>query len=93
MNREIVGGGGASIYPLAGDVVSTAGNATVIVAGIQGIPVTAAFLAGGEVLEYNPATHNWQPILRAAIQVNNLTVSDDYLISVNVPKEVLVNGV
>jgi hypothetical protein len=90
VNREIFPGG---IYPLAGDVTSTAGNATVTVTGIQGITVTPGFFQGGEVLEYSAATHSWTPILRAAIQVNGLTVSDDYLISVNVPKEVLVNGV
>ncbi len=92
MNREIVGGGGASIYPLIGDVTSTAGNATVTVTGIQGIPIASPFLDGGAALVYNANAHNWQPILRATIQVNGLTVSDDFEISVNVPRGILVNG-
>ena len=84
--------GGAGIYPLAGDVQSTAGNQTVTVVGIQNIPILQAFLNGGEVLGYNPNTRQWMPTLRAAIQVDNVTVSDDYIITVNVPKMVLVNG-
>lgn len=92
MNREIVIPGGAGIYPLTGDVLSQAGNQLVTVIGIQGIPVTVGLLLGGEVLEYNTNTHNWEANLRAAIQVNNVTVSDDYLITVNVPKMILVNG-
>jgi hypothetical protein len=53
MNREIVGGGGATIYPLQGDVASTAGSSTVQVQGIQGIPVDASFPVGGEVITYD----------------------------------------
>lgn len=89
MNREIYPGG---IYPLTGDVESQAGNQPVTVVGLQGIPVEQTFFDGGEYLEYNPNTHQWEPTLRASIQVNNITVSDDYLITVNVPKMVLVNG-
>jgi len=92
MNREIVIPGGAGVYPLTGDVVSQAGNATVQVSGLRGVPITNTFLDGGEVLEYNVNTNNWEPTLRAAIQVNNVTVSDDYIITVNVPKMALVNG-
>lgn len=93
MNREIVVPGGAGIYPLAGDVASQAGNRLVTVIGIQGIPVLNTLFSGGEVLEYNPNTNQWTPTLRAALQVNNVTLSDDYLITINVPKMVLVNGV
>jgi hypothetical protein len=53
MNREITGGGGATIYPLVGDVTSVAGNTTVSVTGIQGIPVPPQFPTGGEVLTYD----------------------------------------
>jgi len=53
MNREIVGGGGAAIYPLQGDVASTAGSSTVTVQGIQGVPVDVSFPTGGEVLTYD----------------------------------------
>lgn len=89
MNRESFPGG---VYPLIGDVVSQAGNSTVQVVGLLGVPITSTFLNGGEVLEYNPNTNNWEPILRADIQVNSLTASDDPLISVNVIKPILVNG-
>lgn len=92
MNREIVIPGGAGIYPLTGDVQSTAGNALVTVVGLRGVTIANEFLSGGEVLEYNINTNQWVPTLRAAIQVNNITVSDDYLITVNVPKMVEVNG-
>jgi hypothetical protein len=92
MNREIVIPGGAGVYPLTGDVLSQAGNPTVQVVGLRGIPVADSFLNGGEVLEYNVNTHSWEPVLRAAIQVNGITVSDDYIITVNVQKSVLVNG-
>lgn len=57
MNREIVGGGGAAIYPLVGDVTSTAGNTTVSVTGIQGIPVQPSFPIGGEVLTYDVSSN------------------------------------
>lgn len=93
MNREIVIPGGAGIYPLTGDVTSEAGNAPVQVTGLRGIPIAPAFFAGGEVLEYNPNTGNWEPTLRAAIQVNGLTVSDDYIVTVNVARPIKVNGI
>jgi len=57
MNREIVGGGGASIYPLQGDVESTAGSSTVTVVGLQTIPVAVSFPSGGEVLTYDGPTN------------------------------------
>lgn len=53
MNREITGGGGASVYPLTGDVTSTPGQGPVAVTGIQGIPVITSFPSGGEVLTYD----------------------------------------
>lgn len=93
MNREVVGGGGASIYPLTGDVLSTPGSPTVTVVGLQNIPVVQKFLTGGEYLEYNISSNSWLPTLRASIQVNGVTVSDDYEISVNTGSGVSVNGV
>lgn len=90
MNRECAFPGG--IYPLVGDVQSTAGNQTVTVTGLQNVSIATPFVGGGEVLEYDVNSHTWIPTLRAAIQVNNITVSDDGLMSVNVPKQALVNG-
>lgn len=52
MNREIATSG-ATIYPLTGDVKSTAGSAPISVVGIQGIPVQQVFPVAGEVLTYD----------------------------------------
>lgn len=92
MNRECVIPGGAGIYPLQGDVKSRAGNSTVQVTGLNSVPLGTQTLVGGQVHQYNPATNNWEPTLRATVQVNSITVSDDPYISVNVPKAVKVNG-
>lgn len=89
MNREIFPGGA---YPLSGDVQSTPGSPSVSVVGIHGIPVNSASFVGGEVLEYNPNANAWVPTIRACIQVNNVTVSDDYTIAVNLPKLARING-
>lgn len=92
MNREIVIPGGAGLYPLTGDVQSSPGSNTASVVGIHGVPVTQTAFNGGEFLEYNVNTHTWSPTLRATVQVNNLFVSDDNIVTVNVPKPILVNG-
>ena len=92
MNRELVIPGGAGIYPLQGDVQSTAGNAKVKVVGLQGISLESVVPASGSVLEYNVDTNQWEPRLNAQIQVNGLTVSDDPLVSVNVSKPIKING-
>ena len=93
-NREIVqSGGGAGIYPLTGDVLSTAGNSQVRVVGLRGTPLSSSFPSAGAVLQYNQNLNTWQPILVASIQVNGITLSTDYEISVNQTKPVLVNGV
>lgn len=92
MNREIAIPGGAGVYPLAGDVASRAGNSQVRVTGLQGVPVAQASLQGGEYLEYDPGSHGWVPTLRATIQVNGKTVSDDNIIIVNLPHLITVNG-
>lgn len=92
MNREIISAGAGGIYPLTGDVESQAGSQTVSVVGLQAVPIQQIPLNGGEVLAYNPNLHSWKPTLRATIQVDGVSVSDDYLITVDVPKPVLVNG-
>ncbi len=92
MNREIVIPSGAGIYPLIGDVTSTAGNNRVVVTGLDGIPLAGGFPASGANLQYISSSNEWEPVVRASIQVNGLTVSDDPLISVNTVKPVLVNG-
>lgn len=92
MNREIVIPGGAGVYPLRGDVQSQAGNAQVTVTGLRNVPVLDTFLNGGEVLTYDPNLHNWVPMLRATIMVNNTPVSNDAVVTVNVDKPILVNG-
>jgi hypothetical protein len=92
MNREIIVPGGAGLYPLQGDVQSTAGNNTAKVIGVQGVPVQALTLSGGMSWQYNPNVGAWQPILAAQIQVNGITVSDDPWVSVNTPKPITING-
>jgi hypothetical protein len=89
MNREIFP---AVLYPLIGDVRSQAGNQKVEVVGIVSIPIASTPTLSGQVLEYDLASNSWVPTLRASIQVNGMTVSDDYIVSVNVVKEILVNG-
>lgn len=91
MNREIVIPGGAGVYPLTGDVTSTAGNQTVTVTGIQNIPVQAGVPVVASVLTYNQNVNQWQPIERSSIQLNLLPVSDDYEISVN-SNHIKLNG-
>lgn len=94
MNREIVqSGGGAGIYPLVGDVTSTAGSPTVVVTGLQGTPLGMGVLRSGEELQYNGSVNQWQPILNAVIQVNGITVSDDPTITVNINRPIKINGV
>lgn len=93
MNREIVIPGGAGIYPLQGDVQSQAGSSRVQVVGIQGTPVLDTFFNGGEVLEYNPNTNQWTPVVQPGIQVNSFNSTGDYILSVNVPTPITVNGV
>jgi hypothetical protein len=82
----------AGIYPLIGDVTSTAGSNRVVVTGLQSIPVQNAFPLAGAFLEYNTNTNEWEAIVRASVQVNGLTVSDDPWISVNARKPIQVNG-
>ena len=89
MNREIVIPN--VLYPLTGDVQSTAGSPQVRVTGIQGLPVQFIVPDPGAFLTFNQNNAEWEPIQRACIQVNGLTVSDDYDISVNAD-HVSVNG-
>lgn len=92
MNREVVIPGGAGIYPLQGDVESTAGNQNVTVVGWQGTPIAPNTNESGSIYQFDQSVNEWVPILRASIQVNGISVSDDPLISVNVAKPILVNG-
>ena len=89
MNRQIYP---QVLSPLMGDAVSTPGSNLVTVVGIQTTPVTTTTFVGGEVIEYNINTGFYTPTLRACIQVNNLTVSDDYDIAVNQITGCRING-
>ncbi len=82
----------AANSPLQGDVISTPGSNLVKVVGIQSTPVDQITFSGGEIIEYNLNVGRYQPILRACVQVNNLTVSTDYDLSVNTPTGLQVNG-
>lgn len=93
MNREVCFPGGSGVYPLNGDVQSQAGSPLVTVSAIQGIGVATPSLQGGEVLEYSFNSHTWVPTLRACITVDGVVASDDYIISIDVPFQVTVDGV
>lgn len=84
MNREVVSGGGASIYPLTGDIASKAGNTTVTVVGLQGIPVAQDFPTGGEVLTFDLASNTWIPTIPPSgitLETNGVTNSTQTLLN------------
>ena len=83
MNREITSGVPGSIYPLVGDVVSTAGSPRVVVDGLQTVPVSSSFPGSANNLQYNPNTNSWTPTAIACIAVDGVVVSYDYMIAVN----------
>jgi hypothetical protein len=88
MNREVT----SNLWPLTGDVSTEAGSTSVTVTGINSIPVEAVTMQGGEAIVFDPNVASWTPRLQAVIQVNNVTISDDPYVSVNVVKPILVNG-
>ena len=82
-NREIVQPGGAGIYPLTGDVASTAGNSAVRVIGLQGIPIAPGAPPTAAELIFNQNVNQWQALALATILVNLIPVSDDYIVTVD----------
>lgn len=81
MNREIVPGG---LYPLQGDVQSTAGNNKARVIGIQNIPVSNAVPNDGDVLTYVESLNEYVPEGGTdVITVNNIRVSVDDVVFQN----------
>ena len=99
-NREIVPN---SLYPLQGDVISTAGSSTALVEGIQGVPIETVVgpITDQSTLVYDAsATLYRHKIIPAnqSVEINGVPVSDDFDIAVNLPlgvtgTPVLVNGV
>lgn len=91
MNRETFPGG---IYPLQGDVQSQAGASKVAVVGLQNTPVVSAPPIDQDKLVYQLTAGAWVPTPdpNTSILVNGVSVSDDYLVTVNSPKQILVNG-
>jgi hypothetical protein len=92
MNRECAVGA-ASIYPLSGDVTSTAGSATVFVSGLLGVPISNNPLTPGAILQYDQVTNNWTPIVIGSVQVNSISISDDNIVTVNLMRPIKINGV
>jgi hypothetical protein len=91
MNREIALGG-ATLGVLQGDVLTTPGSPNVIVVGLQGVALAPNTFVGGSVYQYDATTNTFvQVAMNGSIQINGLSVSDDYDISVNAQK-VYVNG-
>jgi hypothetical protein len=93
MNREIAGGGGATLYPLTGDVDSNAGSNSVSVVGLNNTPLQTSQLSSGSKLQYIANANAWVSTLVATVQVNGITISDDPTITVNVNRPIKVNGV
>jgi hypothetical protein len=83
VNREIVMPGGAGLYPLQGDVTSTAGTNRATVTGLQSIPILASTPSPANNLQYNANTNQWTPTAIACIAVDGVVVSYDYMIAVN----------
>lgn len=93
MNRESAIPGGAGVYPLAGDVLSQAGNSLVTVIGLRSIPILPSNPVDQQVLVYTEATNAWGPgniplletngtpngsqILLNLVPGTNITVTDD----------------
>jgi hypothetical protein len=96
MNREVVAGGGAGIYPLQGDVKSVAGNNSVTVVGLEGISILGSPV-DGDCLTYSVRKNRWIPEGGTlSILANGVKVSFDKYVLVNgIPAigAVLVNGI
>lgn len=81
MNREISNGAPA-LYPLQGDVKSTAGSSIASVVGLQGITISTAAPNPGDTLVY--INGEWTPFgAVASLFVNSVVVSQDLVIFVN----------
>jgi hypothetical protein len=92
MNREIYPG---SIYPLMGDVVSTAGVNKVTVAALRNITLDFTTPDDGAAIVYDADSGQFKARVTSsvAIMVNSEASSDDYIVSVNVARPIKVNGV
>lgn len=90
MNREIYPGG---IYPLQGDVLSQAGNNLVAISKLQGTSLNANSPTPGTYLIFDGVSWSPRQPWNNSVEVNGISISDDFDITVNVIKPVLVNGV
>lgn len=70
----------SALFPLRGDISAEAGSVTVLVQGIQGIPVTTATPNNGDVPTYNSTlnTLQWKHG-NSVLQVDGVGISADYL--------------
>lgn len=86
MNRENYP---ASLFPLRGDISAEAGDVTVRVIGIQGVPIDTPISPtdDGNVATYIDADGRieWKSGNRSAVQINGVGVSTD--------KQFFINGV
>ncbi len=80
-NREIYP---SALFPNRGDLSAEAGATTTTVVGIQTVPVTPVLPTDSQILvDINGV---WTPkSINASITVNQVPVSDDYEIGVNLP--------
>lgn len=92
MNRQVVPN---SLYPLTGDVKSTAGENTAKVTGIQGVPVSSTIpFRAAQILAFNPGTNQWEVvILNGAVLVNGILVSAEPIFTVNSGSDTLIGTI
>jgi hypothetical protein len=93
MNREIVPGG---VYPIQGDVESTAGSSVVTVVGLEGIPMPPAFPSGGEVLTYDGSSNTLlleQPVQQIELETNGTANSTQTLLNIVAGTNVTITNV
>jgi hypothetical protein len=77
----------SSLFPLRGDLSAEAGNVIVEVIGLQRIPIAPNPLTDGAVPTYVAANADIEWLIsgdeKAAILINGVGVSDDYLVLVD----------
>jgi hypothetical protein len=84
MNRQVYP---SSLFPLRGDITAEAGATSVVVQGLQTIPIspTPPSTTVPQTLVAIGGTEYIPTDLDTSIQINGVPASDDYEIGVNLP--------
>lgn len=92
----------SALFPLRGDLNAEAGATSVIVTGIQKIPVSSSTPSDQNVLTFEASTGQWTPSgfgdANESIRVEGVVMSDDYDLGIELSlgttnSPVLVEGV